>query len=205
MSAPPDIEEIYAAVGQLVVFFQMVEDSYRRVGWFLVDPERKNWPPMDFRQESNRELIDKVTDRFVALTKQFAFPNGAEWAIKAEALRLEFHELRKYRNRVLHSAYTEVVAGGQVVTVLRTSPRLYVDPDTGELVSDQEDFSPDSVQRVLAHHAVGAFSLLWACSSYIGHRLTAIAKSRGMAPNPSIERTSQRPLRALCAAAHVER
>ena len=24
-------------------------------------------------------------------------------------------------------------------------------------------------------------------------------------PNPSIERTSQRPLRALCAAAHVER
>ena len=26
-----------------------------------------------------------------------------------------------------------------------------------------------------------------------------------MSPNPSIERTSQRPLRALCAAAHVER
>ena len=26
-----------------------------------------------------------------------------------------------------------------------------------------------------------------------------------VAPNPSIERTSQRPLRALCAAAHVER
>ena len=28
---------------------------------------------------------------------------------------------------------------------------------------------------------------------------------RRVAPNPSIERTSQRPLRALCAAAHVER
>ena len=27
----------------------------------------------------------------------------------------------------------------------------------------------------------------------------------GLTPNPSIERTSQRPLRALCAAAHVER
>ena len=28
---------------------------------------------------------------------------------------------------------------------------------------------------------------------------------RAMTPNPFIERTSQRPLRALCAAAHVER
>ena len=28
---------------------------------------------------------------------------------------------------------------------------------------------------------------------------------REKSPNPSIERTSQRPLRALCAAAHVER
>jgi hypothetical protein len=30
-------------------------------------------------------------------------------------------------------------------------------------------------------------------------------EQHGKAPNPSIERTSQRPLRALCAAAHVKR
>jgi len=34
---------------------------------------------------------------------------------------------------------------------------------------------------------------------------TCKPQEAGLAPNPSIERTSQRPLRALCAAAHVER
>ena len=32
-----------------------------------------------------------------------------------------------------------------------------------------------------------------------------VASIQPVSPNPSIERTSQRPLRALCAAAHVER
>jgi hypothetical protein len=36
-------------------------------------------------------------------------------------------------------------------------------------------------------------------------RRVALVTVRAPAPNPSIERTSQRPLRALCAAAHVER
>jgi len=36
-------------------------------------------------------------------------------------------------------------------------------------------------------------------------RRLAIGAIDGVSSNPSIERTSQRPLRALCAAAHVER
>jgi hypothetical protein len=159
MPSSPDIEDVYAAVGQFVVFFQMVEDTYRNVGWHLVDPQRKNWPPMEFRQESNRDLIDKVTDRFLELTETYNFPNGVEWAAEAQALRQQFHELRKYRNRLLHSAYTEVVAGGKVVTVLRTSPRLNVDPDTGDLISDQEDFSPELVLNVISRHVASVFKL----------------------------------------------
>ena len=52
-----------------------------------------------------------------------------------------------------------------------------------------------------------------ACQSHVtlqGRRCTASRNLfsgvfRTVSPNPSIERTSQRPLRALCAAAHVER
>jgi len=40
-----DIDRAYRSIGEFVVAFQWIEDLYRQIGWFILDPERKNWPP----------------------------------------------------------------------------------------------------------------------------------------------------------------
>jgi hypothetical protein len=145
-----DIEEVYQAIGEFVVFFQSIEDTYRQIGWYLVDPQKVDWPPRVFRKETNADLVNKVTDLFIALTKKYRFPNGAKKAEEAERLRGVFHALRKFRNRVVHSAYQEVVAGGQVAAILRSSPKITVDPDTGDIEFDQEIFDTATIRRQIS-------------------------------------------------------
>jgi hypothetical protein len=159
MSTTTDIEGVHQAIGEFVVFFQSIEDLYRQIGWLLVDPERKAWPPNAFRKESNADLVNKVTNLFVTTTKQFDFPNGAEKAEEAENLRNTFHTLRKFRNKVVHSAYHEVVAGGQVASILRSSPKVTVDPDTGEVEYDQEAFDVKAIRNALGQHVQAFFVL----------------------------------------------
>jgi hypothetical protein len=159
MPATTDIEEVHQAVGEFVVFFQSIEDAYRQIGWFLVDPEKAVWPPRAFRRETNCDLVDKVTDLLIGLTQKYKFPNGQQKAEEAEQLRTTFHALRKLRNRVVHSAYHEVKAGGQVAAILRTSPQITVDPDTGDVEYDQEAFDPDSIRKEIGRHAQAFFIL----------------------------------------------
>ena len=159
MPATTDIEEVHQAIGEFVVFFQSIEDMYRQIGWFLVDPEKTAWSPSAFRKESNSDLVDKVTNLFVDLTRQYEFPNGVQKADEAKELRSTFHELRKFRNRVVHSAYHEVTAGGQVAAILRTNPRITVDPDTGEIEYDQEYFDTNAIRNEIARHAQAFFIL----------------------------------------------
>jgi hypothetical protein len=145
MSAETAIDETHKALGEFVIVFQWVENLYRQIGWFILDPERKAWPPKQLRTEKNHELIDKVTNLLVELTKTYAFTNGAEKAKDMEELRAHFHALRKYRNRLLHSTYIELKAGGEVHGYIRSNPEIGVDAETGELIVDQEDFSAEVI------------------------------------------------------------
>lgn len=159
MPATTDIEEVHQAIGEFVVFFQSIEDTYRQIGWFMVDPKKRIWPPRAFRKESNFDLVNNVTDLFVGLTEQYDFPNGAHKAEEAEELRRKFHALRRFRNRVVHSAYHQVMAGGQVAAILRTHPQITVDPDTGEIEFDQEAFDADVIRKEIGRHAQAFFAL----------------------------------------------
>lgn len=159
MDHSPDIEDIYTAIGQFVVFFQMCEDTYREIGWLIVDPERRNWPPRQFRRQRTVELIEDVTNAFINLTSSHTFPNGEEKAREADELRRSFHALRNFRNRILHSVYTEIVVDKKVVEITRTNPRTIVDPETGDVQFDQEPISPETITNVIAENAVAVFKL----------------------------------------------
>jgi hypothetical protein len=145
MSSEVRIDATYKALGEFVIIFQWVENLYRQIGWFILDPERKQWPPRLLRTETNHALINKVTDLFVELTKSYAFENGAEKAKDMQELRAHFHGLRQYRNRLLHSTYIELKAGGEVHGYIRSNPEIGVDAETGELILDQEDFSAETI------------------------------------------------------------
>jgi hypothetical protein len=82
-----------------------------------------------------------------------------QFAKTAVAVRGTLHQLRSYRNQVLHSAFVELKAVGGVVGYLRTDAKRGVDPDTGEFISKLEDISAESVLAVLATFGDACFQL----------------------------------------------
>ena len=58
-----------------------------------------------------------------------------------------FHNLRRARNRILHSAFIELKAGGEVQGLLRSNSQISVDPETGEALFDQDFLSENSFQN----------------------------------------------------------
>jgi hypothetical protein len=151
--------QLYQSIGELVMATQWVESRYRELGWFIQDPERSTWPPRTLRKESLAQLIDAVTEMFLELIRTSTFPNGGEFAKIASAVHDSLHQLRNYRNQVLHSAFVELKAGGEVVGNLRTDAKRGVDPDTGELIGKLEDISAEAVRAALATFGDACFHL----------------------------------------------
>jgi len=114
---------------------------------------------MQLRTETNQKLIDKVTELFSYLTDTYQFPNGPAQSTDFEGLRTEFHALRRFRNRLLHSTYIELKAGRELVGLLRSNPKIGVDTETGELIFDQEPFTEAVVHKKLKEVADAAFRL----------------------------------------------
>lgn len=154
-----EIDRAYKSIGEFVITFQWIENTYREIGWFILDPERKNWPPNAFRKEKNRELIDGVTKLFCELVDKYDMPTSAERKVELLALTDEFHKLRKYRNSLLHSVFVELKAGGEVVGILRSNPKPMLDTETGEITLDQEIFTEESVHKRMREIAEAAFHL----------------------------------------------
>jgi hypothetical protein len=159
MNAQPHIEAAHQALGEFVIIFQWVENLYRQIGWFILDPERKQWPPKQLRTQKNQKLINKVTNLFVELTDKYAFANGAEKADDMRELQARFHELREYRNRLLHSTYIELKSGDEVHGYIRSNPEVGVDPETGDLIFDQEDFSAEDIHAMIREYGEFMFRL----------------------------------------------
>jgi hypothetical protein len=138
-------DDDFLALGQFVVTFQRIECKYREIGWMILDPEKREWPPMQLRSESNRDLINKVTDLYVDLTNQYEFPNGVLVAKDMRLLQEKFHELRRYRNRLLHSAYEPLKAGDEILGYLRIDPIVAVEKETGNVIHEVEPLSSDAI------------------------------------------------------------
>lgn len=143
----------HQALGEFIVIFQWVENLYRQIGWFILDPARKHWPPTELRRETTHILIDKVTELFVGLTRTYAFANGEEKANDILELRERFQDLRLYRNRLLHSTFVELKAAGEAYGYVRANTKLGVDTETGEFIVDLEEFSADAINAKIREYA----------------------------------------------------
>lgn len=151
--------QLYQSIGELVMATQWVESRYRELGWFIEDPEWTTWPPRTLRKESLAQLIDVATDLFVELIQSSSFANGDRFATIAEAVRGALHELRSYRNQVLHSAFIELNEGKEVVGFMRTDVKRGVDLETGELIGRLDDISAEAVRGTLAKFGDACFQL----------------------------------------------
>lgn len=138
--------EIYQRIGEFAVSFQWIENKLREIGWFILDPERKEWPPNGLRNLTNNDLINKVKDLFEEALQKCRLDKDLETEISQSFAQIvkDLHEVRKDRNRILHSAFIEINAGGDVQAIIRSNPRLGVDEETGEATFDQEALTPES-------------------------------------------------------------
>lgn len=139
-------EHIYQRIGEFAVAFQSLENRLREIGWFVIDPERLKWPPPDLRNLTNEKLVDRVYELFLQALPKCKLPKELEADLKesfASAAK-HLHQLRRDRNRILHSAFVELKSGGEAQGILRTSSRLQVDEETGEPLFDQELLTAES-------------------------------------------------------------
>jgi hypothetical protein len=144
-----DGSRLYQRIGEYVVVFQGLENKFREIGWLIQDPHRKEWPPRSLRSLTTEKLIDRVKELYLELLDGLKIDEAVRQDRKAEfeVLCITCHDIRRYRNTLLHSAYIELEAGGEVVALLRSDPKLRINPETGEIEYDQEILSEDGIVK----------------------------------------------------------
>lgn len=142
-------EHVYQRIGEFAVTFQWLENKLREIGWFILDPERSRWPPAGLRNLTNEKLVERIHALFLQALPKCRLPHDLEadlrdsFASSVKAL----HQLRRDRNRILHSAFIELKAGGEFHGILRSNPKLEIDEETGEVMFNQEPLTSDSFSR----------------------------------------------------------
>jgi hypothetical protein len=141
-----DEAKTYRRIGEFVVSFQWLENRIREIGWLVLDPGRKKWPPTSLRDEPTAALFNKVGKLFLDALPHWRLDPELEEDFRTSFAKnaIRFTNLRRARNRILHSAYIELNAGGEMHGLMRSNPRLEVDIETGEPLFDQEMLSEDS-------------------------------------------------------------
>jgi hypothetical protein len=142
-------ERLHQRIGEFVVSFQGIENQLREIGWFILDSERSKCPPTGLRNLTNEQLIDTVHELFLQALPKCRLPHDLETDFKdsfASSVKV-LHELRRYRNRILHSAFIELKAGGEIEELLRSNPKAHLDEETGEALFDQELLTAESFSK----------------------------------------------------------
>lgn len=137
---------VYQRIGEFTVSFQWLENKLRQIGWFILAPDRTEWPPKGLRALTNEKLIDKVHELFLQALPRCKLDAEleADFETAIAACAKELHQLRRDRNRILHSAFIELKAGGELVGLMRSNPRLDVDEETGDFLHDTEMLTAES-------------------------------------------------------------
>lgn len=137
---------VYQRIGEFTVTFQWLENKLREIGWFVLDPHRKDWPPQGLRGLSNERLIDRVHELFLQALSQCQLDPELDADFKSSfaSCANDLHRLRRDRNRILHSAFVELKAGGEIIGLMRSNQKLYIDEVTGKALYDRELLTPES-------------------------------------------------------------
>jgi hypothetical protein len=154
-----DTDKIYQRIGEFVVCYQWLEHKFREIGWLILDPWRKEWPPKQLRKESSEELIGKVESLFVDVMSRLDVPDKGERIQTFQAIVAGSHAMRKYRNNLLHSAFIELKAGGEIMAIVRSNPKIKIDPTSGDPIFDEEALTEGAIGKKLEELGKLAFSL----------------------------------------------
>lgn len=156
-------DKLMQRIGEFVVCFQWIEDKFRSIGWLIEDPNRTVWPPRTLRSLNNRDLLNAVEVKYCSLMDTLNIDDADDRKTAFSELVGVCHEIRKFRNSFLHSAFIEVKAGREIMGILRSNPKLTFDPSTGTPEFDQEALTEESIMSQMEEIAQVSMTL---CHTY---------------------------------------
>lgn len=143
------IDRVYQQIGEFTVSFQWLEHKFREIGWLLIDPNQNEWPPTQLRNLTNNDLLNRVKSLYVGKVRTFPGEGASGYCDSFKFVVGEAHKARRVRNNLLHSAFLELKAGGEIQGIMRVNPRLVIDED-GEYEVDSEVLSDEKMRALLA-------------------------------------------------------
>ncbi|MFA6629809.1 MAG: hypothetical protein WCS55_08615 [Sulfuricurvum sp.] len=120
------MDKIYQRIGEFVVSYQWIENQLREIGWIIINPNHQKFPQMELREESSFELFQEFEKLFLEALSKCQLPLDLENDFRSSLKEHKelFHNLRKSRNNILHSAYLELKGGDEVLAIVRSNPKI---------------------------------------------------------------------------------
>jgi hypothetical protein len=156
-TAPFDADEIYRQLGIFVVSFQYVESKLAEICWLLTEPPYAEGERQPLAQLSYGQLVQETRRRIAAFVKRRE-PERPEFLKRSEGVLDECRDLGYLRNRIVHSAYVHLEAGGELHGIMRSNLRRHDPADAAE--DDVEFLGPGSFAESLSGMAQTAFALV---------------------------------------------
>ena len=154
-----EYDRLMQRIGEFVVSFQWLEDKFRDIGWLIEDPTRMSWPPKTLRNLTNFDLLNNVERAYLGLVDSLNIDNAEERKAAFQLLVSRCHEIRKYRNNLLHSAYVEMKSHNEVIGVIRSNPRINTTTMAGDTTFDYVPLTADSVAYAMKDLAAQSLAL----------------------------------------------
>jgi hypothetical protein len=153
-------DTIYQKLGELVVSFQWLENLLHQIAWILIDPDWKDDPRKKTADFWFRRLLDFVSERYIAYINTHEIPDAERDKKKFQELIKRCGMIADDRNRIVHSTFVELKAGGELQGLLRSKIKVEIDADRDKtLVFDQERLNEKSFERAMVEIAQVGFDL----------------------------------------------
>lgn len=137
-----DTSALYQAIGEYVIAFQWLENRLWLAASFAEHPEQagpSRWALVDL---SMHPLIDRFERSLHDFVDQRAPEHAHSFKQRVSALAKASHDVRRQRNRLLHSAYIFLEAGDQIHGVVRSNLTWRGSANRQEPVFDQGSATP---------------------------------------------------------------
>jgi hypothetical protein len=150
-AVPFDPKPLYQAIGEYVVGFQWLVNKLWLAATFAEHPEQSledRWVLLDL---SVAKLIDRFQEASIAFSRRWALAHSTLFEDELDVIVDKCHQARRQRNRLIHSAYVHLEAGGELHGILRSDISSRGASGSESPVFDQEIATPELFQVELRH------------------------------------------------------
>jgi hypothetical protein len=158
-STTPEEDAIYRQIGRFVVVFQALETELLQLGSFAIDPEHTGQGRHSLADLFYKTLVDRTGENVSRFLDEHR-PDVPEFRQRVEALLVRCRELGWHRNKVLHSAYLSLEAGGKFAALVRSDMRRSKGDGANAVVFDDEVMSEASLEEAMVDIADVALGIV---------------------------------------------